>query len=284
MSTSSTKGLLSQAINARVVDLVGINEVKFIKFDRPAHNKKTTLGVKGLGACSVAAVVSEHGAIVAHIGPNILNSKEADSFVKLASNRMDVVEQLCKENKALFDGRSDAYVIYATFQNTPTSPEQTAIFRNRLQGLGLPIVKDTSYERPQQASMSDERPEGTVWVVKRHDAPATVYLEDRNITPRPTATSASSSKPSSSSRPAVSSSASSSKPSSSSQASSAPTPPGTSWVVREGEGEYRLVDSANNVVQRSRDIPRGVRIYIFARNGTRRGVGIWDGSRWSYPS
>ncbi|KAK5150139.1 hypothetical protein LTS14_010402 [Recurvomyces mirabilis] len=183
------QSLLAQALGRGLVELVGINEVKFLLFDRPAEGRRVSLGVKGLSACSVVILASDHGAIMAHIGPNELGSRDPRSYLRLANEKMDELESIFRENQRYFGAGSHAYLIFATFQDKPVSPEQGDIFRARIQSLDVPLISDRPYERSTSALIDDDRPEGTVWIVKRQDTRPTVYLEDRLVSPsvKPTA-------------------------------------------------------------------------------------------------
>ena len=179
MATPVRKSLLAQSLDIEIMDLVKTNEVKFMLFDKPVKG----LGVRGLSACSVIILASHYAAVLAHIGPNELESQDPQSFLGLANNMMSEVEELYRKNQRYFGSSTHAYLIFATCQSKPTSPEQTAIYRDRLKGLGVPLVSDHTYECPPKDLVDDDRPEGTVCVVKRPYTRPIVYLEDRAVTP-----------------------------------------------------------------------------------------------------
>lgn len=184
MSSTTRVPLLTLAIEEGVVDLVGINEVKFLEFRRPAPREILSLGAQGLSACSIIVVASDKAAIVAHIGPNIPDSTQQDSFLRLAHSKMDELETKYRERVHLFSNSSQTYVIYATFQRVQTCPEQVDIFRERLNTFGLRIIKESSYERSPASLMNKNRPEGTVWVVRPDpNRPTVVYVEDKIVSP-----------------------------------------------------------------------------------------------------
>nr|POF12720.1 hypothetical protein CFP56_09872 [Quercus suber] len=183
MGATDRRGLLAQALDRGMVELVRINEVKFLPFAQRAPGYPVSLGVRGLSACSVVIVVSEHGAIVAHIGPDVPGATATDSFIRLASSKMDQLVTLYQQHRNYFVAPNNAYIIYATFQDRPTSPEKTTIIRQRLRELDLSIVKDCSYERSAASLIDGSGPEGTVWVIKRHGSSPAVFLEDQIITP-----------------------------------------------------------------------------------------------------
>ena len=56
------------------MDLVKINEVKFLLFDKPVKGHPIILGVKGLSTCSVIILAFNYIAVLAYIGLNELRS------------------------------------------------------------------------------------------------------------------------------------------------------------------------------------------------------------------
>ena len=252
---SSGVGYLARAVDARIVDIVEINEVKFLPFGSDIRTPLKTVGVRGLSACSVVVLASQYGAIVAHIGPNVLGSTDPRSFIILAHQKMDEVGRLYQQNRQRFPQGTKTYVIFATFGGTPTSQEQTSIFRQRLQALNLPIDKDVSYERPQLSEVNNKRPEGTVWVDGRRDFPV-VYLEDKVITPGGVTSSAAGSSTSTEDahRPA--------------------------WVLLHGQSEYLLLRPDRTIVQRATVPPPDQWIRTYNQTGGLTGVIMWDGKEW----
>ena len=185
---------------------------------------------------------------------------------------MSELEEMYRKHHKFFGSDSHAYLIFATFNSRPTSPEQTAILRERLGHLRIPLVSDTSYERPPQMVMNDYRPEGTLLVEKKPNTRPTVYLEDRVVSPN------------ASSMAAGSAQASSSR-SSSSQAANVPqnSPQGranTYWTHFVGSKEYVLYNESRHVLQQSHTPPRGVPVHIFDSNGKHVKMAVFDGQKW----
>lgn len=175
---------LYQAVRAGKAILVETNETRFLAFrDPPTQNQPTSLGVWGLGACSVVIVVSKQAVILSHIGPNVFGSEENDSFIQLARRKMDELERIYNEKRQLFTIDSEAYIVYATMGGQVVSPEQTAIFRDRLARLQLPTLVNRAYQSPREEDVNVHRPEGQVLVEKPSNSRPMVYLEDRIISP-----------------------------------------------------------------------------------------------------
>jgi hypothetical protein len=178
---SNTDGFLARAVDADIIDLVGINEVKFLRFHQQS-SPFSSLGVKGLSACSVMIYASESGAIVAHIGPNILGSQDPHSPLTLAHGKMNEVDSFCNENRDCFSGGSRSRIIFATFQGNITSLEQVQVMEGRVRQ--LPGVDSASfkYERRDPTEITDRGPYGTVWIDARAADFPRIYVEYEDIT------------------------------------------------------------------------------------------------------
>ena len=102
---------------------MSINEVKFVKFEKMVPRRIVSLRVRGLSACSVIILVSDHAAIMAYVGPNIPGSSDEDttSFRRLANNKIDELERLYRTNQRYFGDDSHVYLIYATLGGTTAS-------------------------------------------------------------------------------------------------------------------------------------------------------------------
>ena len=311
MGAQDVRGLVAKAAAKSDVDLVGVNEVKIIAFGAQASNRPTTLGVRYLSACSVIGVVSDLGAILAHVGPNIHGSADEDSgsFIRLAHIIMNTVQTLYQKHSSMFTESTNAYLIYAILDNNISSPEHVEIFRTRLGQMGLPLLKEFPYVPSPPATQGESR--GTVWIKKEEGRPTTVYLEDKiitqghnantaNQTSRSLAARGSSSQTKSSqasSSQASSSRASSSQASFSQASSSHNTSPQTSppqvnpsqaamermfWTMIQGENEYKLVTERGQIVRRTTHAPQNVRIRIYNANKVFVATRVWNGSQWQY--
>ena len=120
---TETMGLVAQAVQQGLVDLVKTNEVKFMQFTKPTKGRVATLGVQGLGACSVIVLASDYAAILAHVGPNEPGARADDtkSFVRLANNKVNEIEELYRRNEQYFGNDSHAYSLDVSMDNFPLS-------------------------------------------------------------------------------------------------------------------------------------------------------------------
>lgn len=171
-------GLLSEAIEAGVTKTVPINTSDWTVFYSDEYVK--TMGIMGLSACSVFAIVSPHAVAASHIGPNILGSTDPTSFIKLAENLADETVKTCLDNPNLFPAQSKIYVVCATLDNNViTAPEQLRAMYDRARSLPHASVQ-WNYERSVEALINNETHRGTFFVDGRSGSPR-IYVEDRDI-------------------------------------------------------------------------------------------------------
>lgn len=176
-------GLLSDADASGEVKKVGINKHDWTLFYSDDHLK--AIGVGGLSACSVIAVVSPHAAAVAHIGPNEFGSLDADSFIKLAERLTRDVVTTCTKNDMQFPVGKITHIVCATINNNViTAPEQLKAMHQGLQALPHNNVRWHHYEQSSEVLIDNRTHLGTVFVDGRHGIPR-VYVEDRDITDDP---------------------------------------------------------------------------------------------------
>jgi hypothetical protein len=175
-------GLLSEAIDEENTKTVAINETDWTLFYSADHPK--TIGVRGLSACSVFAIVSRYAAVVAHIGPNILGSTSLTSFIKLAEDLTNNTVRFCRDHPQLFPPESKIYVVCAIADNAViTAPEQLGVMYRGIKSLPHASVQ-WHYENSTEALINNQTHIGTVFIDGR-SGPPRVYVEDRDITDVP---------------------------------------------------------------------------------------------------
>ncbi|KAJ8109990.1 hypothetical protein OPT61_g7045 [Boeremia exigua] len=176
-------GLLAEAIEDGDTKTVAINKSDWTVFYSGEYVK--TIGVWGLSACSVFAIVSPHAAAIAHIGPNVLGSSSLTSFIELAKTLTDEVVQTCLDHPQLFPPESKTYIVCATLNNSViTAPEQLGIMYRGVQSLPHASVL-WHYEQSTEATINNNTHLGTFFVDGRSGSPR-VFVEDRDITEAPT--------------------------------------------------------------------------------------------------
>jgi hypothetical protein len=173
-------GLLSDAVDSDQAKTVGINQHDWTIFYSNKHPK--AIGVQGLSACSVIAIVSPHAAAVAHIGPNILGSPDSNSFIELAQNLTRHTVSICMANPTLFPTGSKTHIVCATVNNnTIVAPEQVRAMYQGAKTLPHSNVQWHYYDQSDPASINPQSRSGTVFVDGRQGTPR-VYIEDREVT------------------------------------------------------------------------------------------------------
>ena len=162
------------------VKTVGINQHDWTLFYSNDYLK--AIGVQGLSACSVVAVVSPHAAAVAHIGPNELGTLDPHSFIELAERLTRDVVTTCTVNHTQFPVTRKIHVVCATINhNVITAPEQLKVMYQGLKELPHSNVQWHHYEQSNEVLINHRTHLGTVFVNGRHGNPR-VYVEDRDIT------------------------------------------------------------------------------------------------------
>jgi hypothetical protein len=156
-------GLLSDAVDSDQAKTVGINQHDWTIFYSNKHPK--AIGVQGLSACSVIAIVSPHAAAVAHIGPNILGSPDSNSFIELAQNLTRHTVSICMANPTLFPTGSKTHIVCATVNNnTIVAPEQVRAMYQGAKTLPHSNVQWHYYDQSDPASINPQSRSGTVFV------------------------------------------------------------------------------------------------------------------------
>ncbi|OIW30515.1 hypothetical protein CONLIGDRAFT_668507 [Coniochaeta ligniaria NRRL 30616] len=180
MSDSGPTGLLTRLEEDGQVMIVPMGEVYPVDFQTtPA------IGTSGLGSCSVAAIVSAYGAILAHIPPRPLSpAPEADPYAGDNNVRamMQRVRELYEENEHYFPF-ANTVVVCAVYNGEVALPDQMGIMQEAFRDMGLESATHT-YNVPGDRTLPGQ---GTVIVVSSflHEETAGIYVEDNLVTPMP---------------------------------------------------------------------------------------------------
>lgn len=170
-------GFLRAAQAAGIVEMVGMHEVKFMRFRK---STKTTLGADGLGGCSVVIIASDHGGIMAHVPPNsAMGDPDPQSYVRHTKKMMDQVEKLYEQNKKYFPTSAN-YVICAVYHSKVAVPEQKEIMTERIASIAGTSASEVLYVIEDGTSYASNPAKGTVWLDGRSKPPK-VYVEDREV-------------------------------------------------------------------------------------------------------
>jgi len=261
---SRSIGLLAQAEQKGVVSLVGINKVKFVPFPKkPTKGQICSAGIRQLSACSVVIVVSELGAIVAHIGPNEEGATEPNSYLRLTWKMMNNVARLYQDNSRCFSESTRPFVVVATFEGSIVVPEQVDIMVSSLMEIKLvpQLVK-----RPIQPAVDDSSPEGTILVLGGSST-FKVFVEDEVLTNTTVVASSGNA-------------TSMGYASNTSAASSSSEAPSETWYFYEGREGYYLMRPDGTCVQHSETPPPFVLICRTDAQYNPVSWAMWDGNQW----
>ncbi|AEO63857.1 uncharacterized protein THITE_2031178, partial [Thermothielavioides terrestris NRRL 8126] len=154
---------------------VPMSGISFVDF-----GEKEAIGTGGLGSCTVAMVVSVHGAILAHIPPLPSMPTEAQMAANPYAGENNVHDMMTQvQNVYQFRQpwfpTAAAYIICGTAQGQMVVPHQVAIMQGRFREIGLePAIHhyDINADRSRPG-------QGTVIVIS--NGPGTVpsvYVED----------------------------------------------------------------------------------------------------------
>ncbi|OIW25521.1 hypothetical protein CONLIGDRAFT_635343 [Coniochaeta ligniaria NRRL 30616] len=182
MSDAGRPGLLRRLNRSGQVLIVPMGEVYPVDFQiTPA------IGTANLGSCSVAAIISAFGAILAHIPPlPSLTAHEADPHAGDNNVRamMGRVRELYMEYEGYFPVASTV-VVCAILNGQVALPDQMEIMQEAFRDMGLESVTHT-YDVPGDRTLPGQ---GTVTVVSSYLEQGTmgIYVEDNLVTPIPAA-------------------------------------------------------------------------------------------------
>ncbi|KAL1850488.1 hypothetical protein Daus18300_012902 [Diaporthe australafricana] len=178
------RGILATWEDTGSVLVVPMGEVRFIAF-----SNTLAIGTRGLGSCSVALVVSQHGAILAHIPPLPLepssppasaqSKAESDPYAgdKNVRKMMGYVKDLYNYNRSFFP-TSNTHVVCALYQGEVALPDQMAIMRDVFREMGLDPVRHT-YDVPGNRAIPGQ---GTVIATSFLDGQfPSVWVEDKLV-------------------------------------------------------------------------------------------------------
>jgi hypothetical protein len=174
MSYSQDLGLLARAQAQGRAVVVAMEDVRFLTFNEDF----SAIGAKSLGGCSVVAVVSPQGAILAHIPPLptvALNPFAGDRNVQ---RMMDEVRTRYFQYNQYFPA-AEAFVVCAVHEGKIALPDQKRIIERNLQDIDL-TCHSIQYVIPNDRKTAGQ---GTVFVDSLTEAGQLplIYVEDRLV-------------------------------------------------------------------------------------------------------
>lgn len=187
MSTAApNRGILTTWEDAGSVVVVPMGGVQFIAF-----SETSAIGTRGLGSCSVALIVSQHGAILAHIPPLPLklSSPPASAQSESASDPYvgdENVRKMMGQVKDLYNHyrsyeyfpSSSTHVVCALYQGAVALPDHLAIMQEAFRQMALDPVTHT-YDVPGNRAIPGQ---GTVIATSFLDGRLpSVWVEDKLV-------------------------------------------------------------------------------------------------------
>ena len=173
MPSDHGHGLLAQCMAAGSVVVVPMWGVQFVAFD-----DTRAIGTQ-LGACSAAVVLSERGAILAHIPPlpaaQSPDPHAGDNNVRSMMGRVQGLYLHCRRH-GYFPSAS-AHVVSAWYRDEIALPSQQAIIQHALGALGLPPANHTYNVAADRGTPG----QGSVVAIAAAPGPPTLYVEDRPV-------------------------------------------------------------------------------------------------------
>lgn len=156
--------------------VVGMDEVLFNDF-----RSRRCLGTEDLNSCSVAMIVSEYGAILAHIAPRSPTAgiSDMEAGTRFMKRKMDEVVALYHNYQKYFPAEKVSCVVTALYRGEVALPDQEHIMAEKLRDVGLdPVVRHYHVSRS-----TFSPPTGTVLIDARDErGMPRVYIADQEIT------------------------------------------------------------------------------------------------------
>lgn len=178
MATLSIHGLLDQAEQDKRAQSVAMDDVQFAAFSEHL----SAIGTRDLAGCSVVAITSPYGAILAHIPPRPpelpLVTDDPDAGDRHVQEMMDRIGALYAQHLNYFPA-ANTYVVCAIYEGKVALPDQKRTIEASVQRMCLgsrPIL----YVTPRNPSIPGQ---GTVFVdaINQSGRIPAVYVEDRLV-------------------------------------------------------------------------------------------------------
>lgn len=172
---STVRGLLDQYADAGWLLDVPMGEALFVDF-----RQMPAIGTRSLGSCSVAMVVSEHGAILAHIPPlpSFMSSEELVGDPDAGNNNVHAMMRRVREIYRYYQPwfpTAATHVVCAWHHGAVALPDQLAIVQGHFREIG----SEPAIHRYVVPGHRDKLGNGTVIAIS--STPGTypaVYVED----------------------------------------------------------------------------------------------------------
>ncbi|KAK3298444.1 uncharacterized protein B0H64DRAFT_471729 [Chaetomium fimeti] len=164
-------GLLDIYEDAGSAVVVAMGETDFVSFQQTSM-----IGTRNLNGCSVAMIVSQHGAICTHIPPQPWVTDDPYAGDANAERMMDGVQTYYNHYQAFFPVAS-THVVCALYNGSVGLEDQMRIMIRRFNEMGL-ATEVHHYDVPVDLTATGQ---GTVVVVSDRGPSPQVYVQDRLV-------------------------------------------------------------------------------------------------------
>jgi hypothetical protein len=168
---------LQEAEDGRYTHLVAMDQASFVSF----QGRRRCIGTSDLNSCTVVMIVSQLGAILAHISPNpntdLSNLSAGDQHLE---RLMNDVAHLYNQYSSHFPQGRKSWVVSAVYQSEIALPGQIEIIGRTFRRLGL--TYKTAYYDVLDSDAPRGPAKGTVFIDGRGPEPL-IYVEDQLVDP-----------------------------------------------------------------------------------------------------
>ncbi|KZF20701.1 hypothetical protein L228DRAFT_284646 [Xylona heveae TC161] len=170
----SSFGLLAQSEASGRIRLVAMDDVQFAAFSQ----QLSAIGTRDLAGCSVVAITSPYGAILAHIPPVPYATQDPYAGDRHVQEMMIRVQSLYTQHRSYFPA-ANTFVVCAVYEGEVALPDQKRIIETHVQQMGL-TFRPVHYVTPRNPLNPGH---GTVLVdaVNVSGQMPAVYIEDRPV-------------------------------------------------------------------------------------------------------
>lgn len=164
-------GLLDIYEDAANAVVVSMGQTGFVSFQQTSM-----IGTRNLNGCSVAMIVSQHGAILTHVPPQPWATDDPFAGDANVGRMMDDVQRYYNHYQAFFPVAS-THVVCAMYNGAVGLEDQMRIMTRRCNEMGL-ATEVHHYDVPVDLTAAGQ---GTVVVVSDRSPLPQVYIQDRLV-------------------------------------------------------------------------------------------------------
>ena len=170
-----SNGLFVRALRRGEAHEVAMNEVCFVAF---TGKSLRSVGTRNMNGCTIVMIVSQYGAILAHIPPRPAAARDTDPQAgdQQCTQRMSELADIYRTFRRVFPTDTRSWVVSALWEDEIALPCQRQIIEAKLREMGL--NHSSANYRAVMPSQSDDNTKGSVFIDARVARPPQVYVED----------------------------------------------------------------------------------------------------------